>query len=442
MRFLDKPLWLCLVRTDKCQGFDVFFDGTCPITTSYVREFLKCPAAQVMHWLLRRGFVKADVEAFLTRIFNTAQLALCRNAKWNPDIKLSQVKTMSGDMDIVTASRRKDTFINPDLGLSAERIALRKAKMASTECRLGLYDFSRPQDLRSLHGDGESAADFSVDGSPAASIYRIKNGSTVDEEEDEETVEEDVDGDDEETDSQRKVQFDMLLPSGETSEKLLLPAARQGVSSLRKSTYNSSVGQLASEEEEEEEVPNIVSYRRFATDLWSRAPEDYPTLFAILDTLEHEHVTALHGAALDTLDGPSVDHLIDGELRRLLVAAAREEEVLEFIAEMRMLMQESQENDIEAQEIIESSLYGDTEVGFVDAEDGMDNSPDGEAISPEGDLDSHGNRLASPARDVMQVDGPVNDRVNPQGSLLPAPVENATAFSGDVETARPGGTPG
>ena len=72
MRFMDKPLWLCLIRTDKRQGFDVFFDGTCPVTVSYVHEFLKCPAAQIMFWLLKRGFVKADVETFLTRSFNNA----------------------------------------------------------------------------------------------------------------------------------------------------------------------------------------------------------------------------------------------------------------------------------------------------------------------------------------------------------------------------------
>jgi len=53
MTFKCSPLWVCLVRIDKKQGFDIFFDGLCPITASYVQEFLKCPAAQIMWWLLK-----------------------------------------------------------------------------------------------------------------------------------------------------------------------------------------------------------------------------------------------------------------------------------------------------------------------------------------------------------------------------------------------------
>ena len=93
MQFKGYPLWICLVRTDKKQGFDIIYDGQCLITTSYVHEFLKCPAAQVMFWLLKRGFDKEQVEAFITAKFNLEQCTLCTHAKYNADNKLAQVST-------------------------------------------------------------------------------------------------------------------------------------------------------------------------------------------------------------------------------------------------------------------------------------------------------------------------------------------------------------
>jgi hypothetical protein len=124
MRFMERPLWLCLIRMDKRQGFNVYFNGLCPITTQYVQEFLKCPAAQVMFWLWKQGFVKSDIESFLKHTFSNSQLSLVPKAVFNNEIKLAQIKTQSVDMDIVTASQRKGTFINPDLRLMEEWIAI------------------------------------------------------------------------------------------------------------------------------------------------------------------------------------------------------------------------------------------------------------------------------------------------------------------------------
>jgi hypothetical protein len=331
MKFMDKPLWLCLICTDKRQGFHVFFDGTCPVTVSYVHEFLKCPAAQIIYWLLKCGFVKADVEAFLTRSFSNAQLLLCPKAKYNPEIKLAQVKTLSGDMDIVTASRRKDTFINPDLGLSAERIAIRKAQLEATVCNLGKYDFSRPQDLRSLHGDG-SVGEWSADGSLAASIYHVNDPAEV-VDVDDDTVEEDevVEVVATETEPQsaadttRKVQFEMVLPSGKTSTRLILPVHQQGASSLRQSKHSKS-----EESTPPNEIDNVVTYRQFAQGLWSRAPEDYTSLFAILNTLEKEYVLSVGGDAFDIEIEASVEHLVDNTLRQQMMDAT-DEDVVAFI---------------------------------------------------------------------------------------------------------------
>lgn len=155
MQFKGYPLWVCLIRTDKKQGFDIVYDGQCPITTSYVSEFLKCPAAQVMFWLLKRGFDKEQVEAFLTATFNLEQLTLCTQARYNASIKLAQVSTSEDDMDIFTASQRKGSKINPDLGLTPERISIRQAQLKATVCNLGKFDFSKPQDLRTVGGNAK-----------------------------------------------------------------------------------------------------------------------------------------------------------------------------------------------------------------------------------------------------------------------------------------------
>ena len=437
MRFMDQPWWLCLVRTDKRQGFDVYFNGLCPITTNYVHEFLKCPAAQIMFWLLKRGFVKADVEAFLSRTFSIAQLMLCPAAKYNAEIKLAQVKTQSGDMDIVSASRRRNTFINPDLGLSVERIAIRRAQLEATVCNLGKYDFTCPQDLRSLHGNG-SVAEWSTDGSMGASIYRINTPDTaIDVEDEEESNDNESEGEAEglvgpPESSSPRVRFNMVLPSGETSDRLILPANRQGVSSLRHRDKAMDVNEPATEQTQ------VVSYRQFATSLWSVAPDEYNVLFSVLDTLEHKFVRSIGGNPLDIELDLSVAHLIQDDLRQKMVDAA-DGYPIAFIDEMRLLLGELQALDAEAQEIIDGIFRSvdDTEY-FVDANEKVDDMSVQDRVNAQGTPPA---RLLIPARGAMQIEGLGDGIEPPQGSLLPAPVVAETA-TGDVETAHPGGLPG
>ena len=64
MLFMDKLLWLCLVKTDTL-CFQVIYEGACPLTSKNIHEFLKCPAAQVMYLLLKQGFMKVEIEAFI-----------------------------------------------------------------------------------------------------------------------------------------------------------------------------------------------------------------------------------------------------------------------------------------------------------------------------------------------------------------------------------------
>ncbi len=60
-------------------------------------------------------------------------------------------------------------------------------------------------------------------------------------------------------------------------------------------------------------------------------------------------------------------------------------------------------------------------------------------------LDAEGSntvRPSSPTVQAMQVEVSGDGVGYPQGSLLPAPVVGASSPAGDVETARPGGSPG
>ena len=451
MRFMDKPLFLCLIRTDKKQGFDVFYDGNCPIVCSYVHEFLKCPAAQIMFWLLHRGFKKPDVETFLNKVFSRQQLQLCPKASYNDKIKLAQVKALDGDVDILTASRRKDNFINTDLGLSAERIKVRKAQLEATVCTLGNFDFSRPQDLRSLHGDG-SVADWSVDQSLGASIYRVANSAAATEDDDD-----DDDGDDEDDDedveivdgataSSPQVRFAMELPGGGTSDTLLLPDQQQrhppsqasATAAAATATDTLTGGEMG--EDDSQVSVRVATYRQFARTLWGHAPENYDVLHDMLNQLEFEYLLLLGEDTSDIVVPSDSASLVDDNLRQLLVDAAHEGEIVEFIDDIRLLLSNKARSEEEADELIKS-IFGEEfweNMNVKEVED-FDERSVQDANNATVLLSS---RLPPSENNAMQVDGLGDGSSDPQGSLLPASRVAASGATGDVETAPAGGASG
>ena len=366
MQFKGYPLWICLVRTDKKQGFDIFYDGQCPITTSYVHEFLKCPAAQVMFWLLKRGFDKEQVEAFITATFNLEQCTLCTQAKYNSDIKLAQVSTVEEDMDIFTASQRKGSRINTDLGLTPERISIRQAQLKATVCNLGKFDFSKPQDIRTVAGNA-STGDWSKDATLGKSIYQVghqsegSNASTshMDSEDDDIEIMDNVDtgtsGEDDGADDgayieqdTRTVQFSMDLPGGETSDKIVLPDAPAVGTllfpSLRQNPTAAEVPDMQGVDTESPLTPSGI----FAQTLWDLAPECYRVLFGILDQLELE-IRASRGMPLPQVDIPlTTKALIQDDLREKLVAGAGGLDLFEFVDNVRIMLEELRTADAEA----------------------------------------------------------------------------------------------
>ena len=116
---------------------------------------------------------------------------------------------------------------------------------------------------------------------------------------------------------------------------------------------------------------------------------------------------------------------------------ATDEDVVAFIDEMRLLLAELQESDQDAQAAVDSIFPPKESDVFEDAADALD----GTAV----DANASGSlsvRPPNPTGDAMQIDESGDGTVNPQGCLLPDPVLDANASTGDVEAARPGGLPG
>ena len=460
MQFKGYPLWICLVRTDKKQGFDIFYDGQCPITTSYVHEFLKCPAAQVMFWLLKRGFNKEQVEAFITATFNLEQCTLCAQAKYNADIKLAQVATVEEDMDIFTASQRKGSKINTDLGLTPERISIRQAQLKATVCNLGKFDFSKPQDLRTIAGNA-SVGEWSKDATLGKSIYKVglpsegsndggsSNIESVDDDDEIEIVD-NVDtgnsGEDEaptaeKEDGDRMVQFSMDLPGGRISDTLVFPETRTVapllLPSLQRNPITSEVSDMQGmETEDTPPTPSGI----FAQSLWDLAPENYRVLFGILDQLELE-IRQSREMPLPQMEIPaSTVALIQDSLREKLVVGAGELDLLEFVDNVRVMLEELKMADADAKmeldELFRKRLREDVD----------DDALLEEAYVSDEELDSRNNDgisaagLPNPsAASSLQLAAAAGGTVNPQGSLLSA---DSPDGGGEVETAPAGGALG
>ena len=457
MQFKGYPLWICLVRTDKKQGFDIFYDGQCPITTSYVHEFLKCPAAQVMFWLLKRGFVKDQVEAFITATFNLEQLTLCSQAKYNSDVKLAQVSTLEEDMDIFTASQRKGSKINTDLGLTAERISIRQAQLKATVCNLGKFDFSKPQDIRTVAGNASIGA-WSDGATLGKSIYQIGHTSddalsnshidSVDDEEEDDEVEvietsatgtgvnmapDDVEG------GNRVVQFSMDLPGGQTSDTIILPG-ESTLSVLPTLQANLLMPEADScdmqgVETEAGHTPSGI----FAQALWDLAPENYRVLYGILDQLEIEIRQSRDMVCVQVDIPPATIALIQDDLREKLVAGAGNLDLLEFVDNIRIMLEELKSADAEARmeldDLLRKRLREEADDELVDEtyvpDDELFDRRNNDGISTIGTP----NPSAASSLQLAAAGG----TVDPQGSLLPARMPVGT---GDVETAPAGGALG
>ena len=412
-----------------------------------------------MFWLLKRGFVKEQVEAFITATFNLEQCTLCTQAKYNADIKLAQVSTMEEDMDIFTASRRKGSKINTDLGLTPERISIRQAQLKATVCNLGKFDFTKPQDLRTVAGNA-SVGEWSKEATLGKSIYKLGHSSddsndalstshmgSDDDEEDTDEIEiidnNETGNSGEDVEStvgmsggnNRAVQFSMDLPGGQTSDTLVLPevceVAPLLLPSLQRNPIMSDTLDMQGVETEEMHTPSGI----FAQALWDLAPENYRVLFGILDQLELE-IRQSRDMVLPQIDIPAATQaLIQDDLREKLVAGAGELELLEFVDTIRTMLEELRAADAEAKMelddlfrkwVREEAANVLEDEAYVSEEEVDRRNNDG--ISATG----LPNSLAASSLQLAAAGG----TVNPQGRLLSVALPDG---SNEVETAPAGG---
>ena len=52
--FNGQKVFECILWADGNKRYQVYYKGTCPLTCAYIREFLKCPAAQIYYYLIKQ----------------------------------------------------------------------------------------------------------------------------------------------------------------------------------------------------------------------------------------------------------------------------------------------------------------------------------------------------------------------------------------------------
>ena len=81
VEFNGAKIFQCVLRADGNKRYQVYYKGTCPLTCAYVHEYLKCPAAQVYFYLIKRGVPKDEADRVVKKCFNHVQVLKVKNAQ-------------------------------------------------------------------------------------------------------------------------------------------------------------------------------------------------------------------------------------------------------------------------------------------------------------------------------------------------------------------------
>ena len=245
-------MFQCVLRSDGNRRYQVYFKAKCPITSAFVKEYLRCPAAQVYYYLLKRGVKRSDADRVVKKSFSHDQLALVKTAKYNKATKLAQVAIAEEDMDIVMAAQQSDGFIDKLAHLSEEEIVAWKAKQARLLKAVATtdpaaYDFENGQSVTSIHA-GKKHPQFGSGASIGASRYSVVTkaappGLAL---EDEDEVEETV------AHNTSLVRFTMQREDGTKDNVLFLPESTHQVGEAEDEDMQ-DVDSVEEEDEEDEE---------------------------------------------------------------------------------------------------------------------------------------------------------------------------------------------
>jgi hypothetical protein len=155
----------------------VYYKAKCPITLAFAKEYMRCPAAQVYFYLLKREVKRTDVEKLVKKAFSHDQLAMIKTAKYDKATKLAHVAIAEEDMDIVMAAQQPDRFIDKLAHLTETEAAAWKAKQvlllqSAAVKDPAAYDFENGQSVTSIHA-GKHHPKFGSGASIGASKYSV-----------------------------------------------------------------------------------------------------------------------------------------------------------------------------------------------------------------------------------------------------------------------------
>jgi hypothetical protein len=431
-----KKVFQCVLRSDGNRRYQVYFKAKCPVTSAFVKEYLRCPAAQIYYYLLKRGVKRTDADRVVKKSFSHDQLALVKTAKYNKATKLAQVAIAEEDMDIVMAAQQPDGFIDKLAHLSEEEVVAWKAKQArllkaAATTDPAAYDFENGQSVTSIHA-GKKHPQFGSGASIGASRYSVvteaaPTGLAL---EDEDEVEEIVEP------NTSLVRFAMQREDGTEDDVLLLPDSTHQVGNADDEEMEDTDNVDEEEEEEDEEEEDDEFEKTLVCQLMMEAPQDLRTLENLIDQLELELLEYDH--LVESV--PGISRRITHNMRTALHYEAAEAgmTLFEYINDLRTSLyrvygkggtEEDGEEEVDANEIMDPSflLKDDDEIVEQDTTLYLPGQGDGQERGT--GLDFTGLPQGSDSNTILG------------GRLFLSPADASATGNGTV-TAQPGGVPG
>ena len=434
-----KKVFQCVLRSDGNRRYQVYYKANCPITSAYVKEYMRCAAAQVYYYLLKRGVKMAEADNVVRKSFAHDQLALVKSAKYNKTTKLAQVAIAEEDMDIVMAAQQTDSFIDKLAHLSPEEVAVWKAKQskllkAAAKSDPAAYDFDNGQSVTSIHV-GAKQLMLGSGASIGASKYSVVTeaappGLDLDEEEDAmETA----------GTQRRTVQFAMQREDGTEDTVLCLPEAAANAENqviLLDGTDNDSMvesdvaGDFESSDESEFD-------RTLACQLWMEAPDDLRTIDLLLDQLEIELYEYEGAGTAESEDGMA--ERITQDMREALhrEAAEAQQTLFDYLDSLRVSLYRTHGKSAEDEEDMEDTAENE-DPSFALRDDVNEDDNDNTLRLPGQSSGQEQSNLASDSTGLPQGSDSITQS---GGSILPSSADVSATGAGAV-TALPGGFPG
>jgi hypothetical protein len=362
-----KKVFQCVLRSDGNRRYQVYYKAKCPITEAFVKEYLRCAAAQVYYYLLKRGVKRTEADRVVKRSFSHDQLALVKSAKYNKATKLAQVAIAEEDMDIVMAAQQSGSFIDKLAHLTEEEIVKWKAKQTlllkeAAVTDPAAYDFDNGQDVTSIHA-GKNHPKFGSGASIGASLYSVVTEAVPTLQLDDDDVAEEVN-----TTGQVQVTFAMQRDDGTEDEVLNLPEHRPSEHEEEEEVEVVIIDGNEDEEmedadddddEEEGEDEDDDFENTLACQLWMKAPGDLRLIEQLLDQLEIELYE--YEELVEVSEGISAQ--ITDNMRSALHAEAAEAQMtmFDYIHSLRTALFQTHGKSAEDEDDEDAIDYSETE---------------------------------------------------------------------------------